>query len=100
MTSALAPTKLIPSPGLRPPSPIRWARERGRIVRRAFENLYDWIGRTLIRKTRNHRKLFPPLSAYALGFGAIASKRSEDGGETIKGEVGLNTHSPENVEEA
>jgi hypothetical protein len=34
---------------------------RGRIVRRSFENLYDWIGRTLIRKTRNNRKLFPLL---------------------------------------
>jgi hypothetical protein len=40
MTSALAP-------------------RRGRIVRRSFENLYDGIGRTLIRKTRNKRKLFP-----------------------------------------
>ena len=36
MTSALAPA-LSP--------------RRGRIVRRSFENLYDWIGRTLIRKT-------------------------------------------------
>jgi hypothetical protein len=44
MTSALAPAL---SPG------------RGRIVRRSFENIYDWIGRTLIRKTRNNRKLFP-----------------------------------------
>jgi hypothetical protein len=32
---------------------------RGRIVRRSFENVYDWIGRTLTRKTRNKRKLFP-----------------------------------------
>ena len=46
MTSALAPA-LSP--------------RRGRIVRRSFENLYDWIGRTLIRKTRNKRKLFPLL---------------------------------------
>jgi hypothetical protein len=43
-TSALAPA-LSPS--------------RGGIVRRSFENLYDWIYRTLIRKTRNKRKLFP-----------------------------------------
>jgi hypothetical protein len=64
MTSALAPA-LSP--------------RRGRIVRRAFENLYDWIGRTLICKTRNKRKPFPLLSAFAFGFGAIASKRSKDG---------------------
>ena len=61
---------------------------RGRIVRRSFENIYDWIGRTLIRKTRNNRKLFPLLSAFASGFGAISSKRGEDGGERIKGEGG------------
>jgi hypothetical protein len=60
----------------------------GRIVRRSFENLYDWIGRTLIRKTRNHRKPFPLPSTFAFGFGAIASKHSEDGGERIKGEGG------------
>jgi len=34
---------------------------RGRIVRRSFENLSDWLGRTLIRKTRSNRKLFPLL---------------------------------------
>ena len=61
---------------------------RGRIVRRPFENVCHWIGRTIIRKTRNKRKLFPPLSAFAFGFGPIASKRSEDGGERIKGEGG------------
>jgi len=61
---------------------------RGRIVRSFFENLYDRIGRTLIRKTRNKRMLFPLLSAFASGFGAISSKRSEDGGERIKGEGG------------
>ena len=71
MTSALAPAL----------SPMR-----GGIIRRSFENLYDWIGRSLIGKTRNKRKLFPLLSAFASGFGAIASKRSEDGGERIKGE--------------
>jgi hypothetical protein len=48
--------------------------------------LYDWIGHALIRKTMSSRKLFPLLSAFASGFGAIASKRSEDGGEKIKGE--------------
>jgi hypothetical protein len=73
---------------------------RGGIVRRSFENLCDWIGRTLIRKTRNKRKLFPLPSAFAFGFGAIASKRSEDGGKRIKGEAGINTHSTGNVEEA
>jgi hypothetical protein len=61
---------------------------RGRIVRRSFENLYDWIDKTLIRKPGNNRKRFPLLSAFASGFGAIASKRSEDGGERIKGEGG------------
>ena len=71
MTSALTPAL---SPG------------RGRIVCRSFENLCNWIGRTLIRKTRNKRRLFPLLSAFASGFGAISSKRSEDGGERIKGE--------------
>jgi hypothetical protein len=39
---------------------------RGRIVRRSFENLYDWIGRTLIRKTR---KLFPLLGERIKGEG-------------------------------
>jgi hypothetical protein len=61
MTSALAPRKR-------------------RIVRRSFENLYDWIGRTLIRKTGNNRKPFPLL------------------GERTKGEAGVNTRSTENVE--
>ena len=73
MTSALAPAL---------------SSRRGRIVRCSFENLYDWIGRTHIRKTGNSRKLFPLLSAFAFGFGAIASKRSEDGGERTKGEGG------------
>jgi hypothetical protein len=55
---------------------------RGRIVRRSFENLYDWIGRTPICKTRNNRKLFSLL------------------GERIKVRAGDNTNSTENVEEA
>jgi len=59
---------------------------RGGIVRRSFQNTCDCIGRTRIRRTRNNRKLFPLLSAFAFGFGAIASKRSEDGGERKKGE--------------
>jgi hypothetical protein len=54
MTSALAPA-LSP--------------RRGRIVRRSFENLCDWIGRTLIRKTRNNRKLFPLLGERIKGEG-------------------------------
>jgi hypothetical protein len=54
MTSALAPA-LSP--------------KRGRIVRRPFENLYDWISRTLIRKTRNNRKLFPLLGERIKGEG-------------------------------
>ncbi len=54
MTSALAPA-LSP--------------RRGRIVRRSFENLYDWIGRTLIRKPRNNRKLFPLLGERIKGEG-------------------------------
>jgi AmmeMemoRadiSam system protein A len=73
MTSALAPA-LSP--------------RRVRIVCRCFVNLYDWISRTLIRKPQNKRKPFPLLSAFAFGFGAIASKRSEDRGERIKGEGG------------
>jgi hypothetical protein len=54
MTSALAPA-LSP--------------RRGRIVRRSFENLYDWIGRTLIRKPRNKRKPFPLLGERIKGEG-------------------------------
>ncbi len=54
MTSALTPT-LSP--------------RRGRIVRRSFENLCDWIGRTFIRKTRNKRKLFPLLGERIQGEG-------------------------------
>jgi hypothetical protein len=46
MTSALAPA-LSP--------------KRGRIIHRFFENFYDWIGRTFIRKPRNNRKPFPLL---------------------------------------
>jgi hypothetical protein len=55
MTSALAPA-LSP--------------RRGRIVRRSFENLYDWIGRTVIRKPRNKpRKPFPLLGERIKGEG-------------------------------
>jgi hypothetical protein len=42
---------------------------RGGIVRRSFENLYDWIGRTLIHKTRNRRKRFPLLGERIKGEG-------------------------------
>jgi hypothetical protein len=42
---------------------------RGRIVRRSFENLYDWIGRTLIRKTGDDRTLFPLLGERIKGEG-------------------------------
>ena len=51
MTSALAPAL-----GLE--SRFRIGTRRGRIVRRSFENLYDGLGRTFIRKTGNKRKLF------------------------------------------
>jgi len=54
MTSALAPA-LSP--------------RRGRIVRRSFDNLYDSIGRPLIRKTRNKRKPFPLLGERIKGEG-------------------------------
>jgi hypothetical protein len=54
ITSALAPAL---SPG------------RGRIVRRFFENFYDGIGRTLIRKSRNKRMLFPLLGERIKGEG-------------------------------
>jgi hypothetical protein len=54
MTSALAPA-LSP--------------RRGRIVRRSLENLYDWIGRTLIRNTKNNRKPFPLLGERIKGEG-------------------------------
>ena len=54
MTSALAPAL----------SPMR-----GGIIRRSFENLYDWIGRTLIGKTRDKRKLFPLLGERIKGEG-------------------------------
>jgi hypothetical protein len=54
MTSALAPA-LAP--------------RRGRIIRRAFENLHDWIGRMLIRKTGNKRKPFPLLGERIKGEG-------------------------------
>jgi len=42
--------------------------------------------RALIRTTNTSQLPFPLLSAFAFGFGAVASKRSEDGGERIKGE--------------
>jgi hypothetical protein len=42
---------------------------RGRIVRRSFKNLSDGIGRTLIRKTKNKRKLFPLLGERIKGEG-------------------------------
>jgi hypothetical protein len=53
---------------------------RRRIVRRLLENSCDWIDRPVIRKIGINQQLFPLLSAFASGFGAIASKRSEDGG--------------------
>jgi hypothetical protein len=54
MTSALAPA-LSP--------------RRGRIVRRSFEILYDWIDQIVIRKTGNVRKLFPLLGERIKGEG-------------------------------
>ncbi|MGA3283040.1 MAG: hypothetical protein ABSD57_01100 [Verrucomicrobiota bacterium] len=39
---------------------------------------------TLVGKTKSRRLLFLLLSASAFGFGAIASKRSEDGGEKVR----------------
>ena len=42
---------------------------RGRTVRRSLENLYDGIGRTLIGKPRNNRKLFPLLGERMKGEG-------------------------------
>jgi hypothetical protein len=62
MTSALAPAL-----GLK--SRFRIGTRRGRIVRRSFENLYDRIGRMLIRKTRDKRKLFPLLGERIKGEG-------------------------------
>ena len=59
---------------------------RRRIVRRLHENSCVWIYWTLIRTIKTGQLPFPLLSAFAFGFGAIASKRSEDGGERIKGE--------------
>ena len=50
MTSALAPA-LSP--------------KRGRIVRHSVENVHNWMGRTLNRKTRNYRKAFPLLGERA-----------------------------------
>jgi hypothetical protein len=38
-------------------------------------------------------------SAFAFGFGAIASKRSEDGGERAGVRASVNSYSTENVEE-
>jgi hypothetical protein len=43
--------------------------KRERIVRRSFENLCNWIGRMLIRKTGNKRKLFPLLGERIKGEG-------------------------------
>jgi hypothetical protein len=62
MTSALAPAL-----GLE--SRFRIGTRRGRIVRRFFENFYDWIGRTLIRITGNKRKPFPLLGERKKGEG-------------------------------
>ena len=54
MTSAIAPA-LSP--------------RRGRIGRRVFDNFYDWIGQTLIRKTGDKQKLFPLLGERIKGEG-------------------------------
>jgi len=45
----------------------------------------------VIRKTGNLQKLFLLLSAFAFGYGAIASKHSEDGGEKVRLRAGV-TH--------
>ena len=42
---------------------------RGRIVRRFFENLCDWIDRMFIRKAKNIPKLFPLLGERIKGEG-------------------------------
>ena len=62
MTSALAPA-LSP--------------RRGRIVRRSFEILSDWIGQQLIRKTRNNRRLFPLLGERIKGEGGHKHSSAE-----------------------
>lgn len=52
--------KIMPSPGLQPPSPIRWARDKeGFHVPRASKKFRDRIGRTDIRKTRISQWSFP-----------------------------------------
>ena len=50
--------QFIPSPGLRSPSPIRWARHKKENLSPFFENSRDWICRTFIGRTTNMRWLF------------------------------------------
>jgi hypothetical protein len=68
MTSALAPPSSLRFDAIAPKPKVK-ADRRGRIVRRSFENLCNWIGRMLIRKTGNKRKPFPLLGERIKGEG-------------------------------
>ena len=85
---------------------------RGRIIRR---DLSQAMCRVVVRLITNDTKSVTAMrieklsgnvtvrslspSAFAFGFGAIASKRSEDGGERAGVRASVNAHSTENIEE-
>ena len=48
--------------------------------------------------SKERRTILPLLSAFAFGFGAIASKRSEDGGERAGVRANVNGLSIENTD--
>ena len=65
----------------------------------------DSVSLTVRRTTTQHiawfkprRMILPLLSAFAFGFGAIASKRSEDGGERAGVRANVNGLSIENTD--
>jgi hypothetical protein len=64
-----------------------YCRRRPSVVRRKTRTTTH-----IVRAVHNRRMIPPLLSAFAFGFGAIASKRSKDGGERAGVRAEVTTH--------
>jgi hypothetical protein len=62
---------------------------RRRIVRRFLESSHDWVCRIVIGTNETDDGCSFSLSAFAVGFGAITSKPSGDGGDKVRMRAGV-----------